>query len=156
MNKTYVTIGLLAIVVIGLLAWQLKPVTTTTDTMQVQEAKSNDLTIQPTAEDVQMKEASFKDGTYDGVGNYKSPAGQEEVGVTVTVKNGEIITAEFTGKATNATSKLMQEKFKEGYTKEVVGKPLSDVKLTIVNGSSLTPKGFMDALEKIKSEATQS
>jgi hypothetical protein len=35
----------------------------------------------------------------------------------------------------------------------VVGKNISELQLTKVSGSSLTPQGFMDALEKIKAEA---
>ncbi len=35
----------------------------------------------------------------------------------------------------------------------VVGKKIDEVQLTKVAGSSLTPKGFMDALEKVKTEA---
>jgi hypothetical protein len=47
----------------------------------------------------------------------------------------------------------MQGKFKEGFEEAVVGKPLDEIALTVVNGSSLTPKGFMDALTKVKLEA---
>ena len=35
----------------------------------------------------------------------------------------------------------------------VVGKNIDEVAITKVAGSSLTPKGFTDALEKIKADA---
>ena len=47
----------------------------------------------------------------------------------------------------------MQGNFKAGFSELVVGKPVDQVSLSVVNGSSLTPKGFMDALAKIKAEA---
>ncbi|KXK09170.1 MAG: hypothetical protein UZ21_OP11001000228 [Microgenomates bacterium OLB22] len=50
----------------------------------------------------------------------------------------------------------MQGLFAEGYKTQVVGKSIDELKLDVVNGSSLTPKGFEDALQKIKTEAAAS
>ncbi len=96
----------------------------------------------------------YADGTYAAVGSYVSPAGQEAVDVSITLKNGVIASATFQGEATHPTSKRMQENFGKGYQELVVGKSIDDVSLTVVNGSSLTSKGFMDALAKIKVEAS--
>lgn len=106
-----------------------------------------------------MSEAAvinYKDGTYTADGNYTSPAGQEEVGVTLTLANGVVTDASFEGKATNPGSKMMQGKFSEGYKAMVVGKSIDEISLGVVNGSSLAPKGFMDAVAKIKAEAKAS
>lgn len=103
-----------------------------------------------------MEKGSYKDGVYKAVGNYTSPAQKEEIEISLTVKDGVVTDATFAGKAVNEVSKKMQGKFSEGFEEEVVGKSIDDISLTVVNGSSLTPKGFMDALEKVKLEAQQS
>lgn len=95
----------------------------------------------------------YKDGTYTQKGVYNSPAGSESVNVTVTVKDGVVTNSTFKGEATNKASIFNQQKFADGFTGMVVGKPIDSIALTVVNGSSLTPTGFMDALNKIKSQA---
>lgn len=96
----------------------------------------------------------YKDGSYTATGMYSSPAGQEEVEITLTVSNDTVTAAKFVGKASNPGSVKNQELFDKGFKQLVVGKPIDSINLTVVNGSSLTPKGFMDALLKIKSEAS--
>jgi uncharacterized protein with FMN-binding domain len=95
----------------------------------------------------------YADGNYQATGNYLSPAGMEEVVVSLVLTDNVITAAEFEGQGTNPTTKLMQGKFAEGYSQVVVGKNIDEVELTVVNGSSLTPIGFTEALNKIKAEA---
>jgi hypothetical protein len=99
---------------------------------------------------------AYENGEYMAKGSYRSPAGAEEVDIKITLENGVVTQADFTGLATNSTSQRLQRLFDEGFEAEVVGKPIDNVMLTVVNGSSLTPKGFMDALEKIKDDARKS
>lgn len=96
---------------------------------------------------------NFTDGTYEATGNYISPNGQESVAIGVTLKDNIITDATFQGNATNPTSIRLQTLFRDGFAASVVGKPIDEVLLTVINGSSLTPKGFMEALDKIKTEA---
>ena len=96
---------------------------------------------------------SYKDGTYSSIGSYTSPAGKEEVGVSLTLKNNIITDVTFTPKATNEVSIKLQGMFAGGFKELVVGKDINTVKLDKVSGSSLTPKGFNDAIEKIKLQA---
>lgn len=96
---------------------------------------------------------TYEDGTYSATGAYTSPAGQESVEVTLVLKDDVVTTATFKGNATHPTSKLNQEKFAVGYQALVVGKSLDSINLTVVSGSSLTPKGFMDAVAEIKADA---
>ena len=96
---------------------------------------------------------SYKDGTYSSTGSYTSPAGKEEVGVSLTLKNNIITDVTFTPKATNEVSIKLQGMFASGYKELVVGKDINTIKLDKVSGSSLTPKGFNDALDKIKLQA---
>ncbi len=99
---------------------------------------------------------SYEDGTYAADGNYISPAGEEEVGVSLTLADGVVTDATFQGKAEHPASKQWQGKFSEGFKELVVGKSIDEISLGVVNGSSLAPKGFMDAVEKIKVEAQAS
>jgi uncharacterized protein with FMN-binding domain len=97
--------------------------------------------------------SEFKDGTYTATGNYVSPGGPRNVDVSITLKDGVITAADFTGHATDPNSKRFQGEFKDNFKPLVVGKSLDEVSLTKVAGSSLSPKGFMDALDEIKSES---
>ena len=96
---------------------------------------------------------SYEDGTYAAAGNYRSPAGTEEVQVTLTLQNDIITAAIFKGMAVAPKSVTMQGKFAAGFEEAVVGKSIDELSLTVVNGSSLTPMGFMEAVAKIKAEA---
>ena len=96
-----------------------------------------------------MAGAEIKDGTYEATGEYTSPAGPEVVPIKLTLKNGVIESIEFNQQVTNPGSIKFQGMFKEGYQALVVGKKISEVKLDKVSGSSLTPKGFNDAIQKI-------
>lgn len=103
-----------------------------------------------------MERGAYKDGTYTADGTYRSPAGAESVSVTLTLEDGIVTAAEFTGDATNQKSIAMQKAFSEGYEASVVGKSLDEVSVAVVNGSSLTGKGFMEAVTAIKAEAKAS
>ncbi|HSA84410.1 MAG TPA: hypothetical protein VLF20_06030 [Patescibacteria group bacterium] len=100
--------------------------------------------------------SAYQDGEYAVVGNYISPGGPREIDVTVTLKDGIIVDSTFVGHATDPNSKRFQGEFGADYKTQVIGKPIDEVLLTKVSGSSLTPKGFNDAIEKIKAEAQSS
>ena len=114
-------------------------------------AVSDQVTTVPT--ETSATSGVYKDGTYSVVGNYVSPGGPREVNVSVTLQGDVITDSTFEGLATDATSKRFQEEFAGGFKTMVVGKKIDEVQLTKVAGSSLTPKGFNDALEKVKTEA---
>lgn len=98
-------------------------------------------------------EPKYKDGSYTAVGSYTSPAGGETVTLQVTLKDGIVIDSKVTPHATNAISVKMQTAFVSGFKQFVVGKKIAGIELSKVSGSSLTPKGFNDALAKIKVQA---
>ncbi len=107
----------------------------------------------PTTTSQTVPNALYKNGTYSAKGAYNSPAGNEAVGVSLTVANDMVTGATFTGEATHPASKKWQAEFNKGFTQAVVGKKIDEISLTVVNGSSLTPKGFMNALATIKTQA---
>lgn len=152
-NNTLKIVGAIIVVaVLAFLVWEfgLKG-KTSGSSMQASPTPSGagSMEISPS----QAVTASFKDGTYSANGTYENPAGSQTVQVSLTLKDGVVTAATFTGHPDNPTTITMQNKFKAGFTQEVVGKPIDQIALTVVNGSSLTPKGFMDALNKIKTQA---
>ncbi len=123
---------------------------------EVSENTPVDLPLVPRPEEGVVPTAStymYKDGTYNSKGSYNSPAGAEEIDVTVVLKNDVITDVTVKSLATVDASKNWQGKFIGGVKAEVVGKKLSEVNLTKVSGSSLTPKGWNDAVAKIQVQA---
>lgn len=151
-NKTLLLIpvviaALIVIAIAGVFALQPQQ-----STQMTSEAKT--VTPTPTSmEEIVVDEESYKDGTYEVVGNYVSPGGPREINVTITLEDGVVTGSTFEGLATDAPSKRFQGEFAEGYEEMVIGKNIDEISLTKVSGSSLTPKGFNDALEKVKAEA---
>lgn len=95
----------------------------------------------------------YNNGGYSVVGAYNSPAGSESIGVQLSLKDDMVTDVSVTAKATNETSLKFQKIVSENIKSLVVGKKLDEVKLDKVSGSSLTPKGFNDAIAKIKVQA---
>lgn len=98
---------------------------------------------------------AFKNGTYSATGSYKSPAGIEQINISVTIENDIVTNTTYKGLAENSRSIEYQEKFGNGYREVVIGKNIATLQLSKVSGSSLTPVGFNDALGKIRDEAAR-
>jgi uncharacterized protein with FMN-binding domain len=96
----------------------------------------------------------YIDGQYSADATYTVPENAvEKITVSLTLKDGMITAVDFTGNPKEQGSVFNQKKFSEGYKALVVGKNIDEVALTVVNGASLTPKAFMDALGQIKVKA---
>ncbi len=123
--------------------------TSATPEKTADETKPENTQTAPTTSGAQ----TYADGTYSATGTYTSPGGKEELPVTLTLKDGIITEASVETPAKNPASQRWQKVFSENFKPLVVGKSIEDVDLDVVSGSSLTPKGFNDALEKIAAEA---
>lgn len=117
------------------------------------ESTTTDTVTPAGTEEAKMTKASYKNGSYTETGNYISPGGEEQIKVTITLTDGKITDSSVVTFGATPTSKLKQADFAEHYKEQVIGKSIDEVALTKVSGSSLTPKGFNDALEKIKADA---
>lgn len=95
----------------------------------------------------------YGDGTYTETGSYQSPAGPEEVGVTLTLEADVVSGVEVEPMPDNPTTTEYQGRFASGIADAVVGKKLDELSVDKVAGSSLTSGGFNDAVDKIKSQA---
>jgi len=153
-------IGVIVVAFIGIVAYQSQNQSQNQNTNPqsspavTQGAQTETNTTQEAGPTLADQEASaYKDGTYNAVGNYTSPGGQEELGVTLTVASGVVVDSTVEVLATRPMSKTRQTDFSEHYKDMVVGKSIDEITLGKVSGSSLSPKGFNDAVEKIKAEA---
>lgn len=96
---------------------------------------------------------TYADGDYTQTGSYQSPAGEEEVGVTLTLEADVVTAVTVEPMPDNPTTEQYQGRFAGGISDAIVGQKLDDLAVDKVAGSSLTSGGFNEAVEQIKSEA---
>lgn len=142
-----VLVGIVTTVVIIVNSQQADTPTTT------QESSTTTTDTSDTTDAVQTDTSAYKDGTYSATGSYVSPGGRESIDLTVTIKNGVIISTDLGQNATDRDAKEYQEAFASGYASLVEGKNVDEVSLSRVAGSSLTSNGFNNALTQIKEDA---
>lgn len=97
--------------------------------------------------------SGYVDGEYEAVGEYSG--GKKNIGVKLTLGDGVITDVEVTPTATIKISLGLQKRFAEAISETVVGHEIDSIHLDKLAGSSLTTKGFNDAIEKIKQEAAK-
>jgi len=101
----------------------------------------------------ETRSTSYADGVYTATGQY---GGQPSfITVTVALKDGVVTSVQVRPHATVPRSLELQRAFAAAVPKVVVGKPLSEVRVDKLAGSSGTPKGFNDAIDKIRQEAAR-
>ena len=124
------------------------------DTTTTSEAATTSNTdTQSTTNNTTTSATSFKDGTYTATGSYQTPGGSESIGVTLTLSSGTITDASVQQNASGGEAEEYQSRFASGFKSQVVGKKITDVSLSRVAGSSLTPNGFNNALQTIEEQA---
>ncbi|MBS1907087.1 MAG: FMN-binding protein [Actinobacteria bacterium] len=96
---------------------------------------------------------TYKDGTYTADGSYQTPETVEKISVSITVKSDTVTAVDVTGDPQASETKHYQSQFIGGISAQVVGKKLDDISVSRVSGSSLTSKGFNQALATIRTEA---
>ena len=94
---------------------------------------------------------NYVDGDYTATGQYGSLP--SSITVNVTLDDDIITDVKVTPHATNPTSLDLQRRFAEAVPAVVVGKPIDEVKVGRLAGSSGTPDGFNAAIELIKEQA---
>lgn len=121
------------------------------ESTQTTTVSANESNVTPTSF---VSDKEYKDGVYTVTGHYESPGGEEEVGVSLTLEDNVITEASVEVMAERPISVEKQTDFAANFQEFVVGRPISEVMLTKVSGASLTPKGFNDAVEQIKQQAS--
>lgn len=128
----------------------------TTDTMAAAGSNDTGSATSPSSTSTNSSvnsSTNFKDGTYTTNSSYDTPGGGASIGVTVTLSGNTITDVSLTQDAPDREAAEFQSRFASGYKSLVVGKKITDVSLTRVAGSSLTPIGFNNALQTIENQA---
>lgn len=97
--------------------------------------------------------STYKDGTYTADGSYQTPETVEKISVSITLSDDTVTKVEVTGDPQASETKHYQSQFIGGISAQVVGKKLDEISVSRVSGSSLTSKGFTQALATIRTEA---
>jgi uncharacterized protein with FMN-binding domain len=95
----------------------------------------------------------YRDGQYEAKGWYGGLP--SNIDVALRLRAGRITEVEVTPNATDPTSLDYQERFADAVPEVVVGKRINEVRVSRLAGSSGTPDGFNDAIEKIKDKASR-
>lgn len=165
-TKQKVAAGLVALVVIGLLAVGVNAynaqqgsqaattmTTSTSGGTTSTTGSASDTSNTATQSSSNTSSTTYKDGTYSSSSTYYVPHGSESIKVTLTVKSGVVTDSSIENSEGDRESIEYQEEFASEYKTYVVGKPISSLQLSYVAGASDTTQGFNDALDKIRSEA---
>jgi uncharacterized protein with FMN-binding domain len=95
----------------------------------------------------------YRDGYYQAKGWYGGLP--SHIDVALTLRRGRITGVQVTANATDPTSLDYQERFADAVPQVVVGKSIDEVRVSRLAGSSGTPDGFNEAIEKIKDQASR-
>jgi uncharacterized protein with FMN-binding domain len=99
------------------------------------------------------KSRQYADGVYTATGEY---GGQpSHITVKATLTDGVITAVKVTPHAYVPESLELQRRFAAAVPKVVVGRPIDQVKVGKLAGSSGTPQGFNDAINQIKRQAAR-
>lgn len=110
---------------------------------------------QSAVDDAATSTADYADGEYTAIGAYVAPSGEESIEVTLTIADGVVADVAVTADADDPQARSFQEQFADGIADAVVGKPLAELSVDRVAGSSLTSRGFDAALDDIRAQAAQ-
>jgi uncharacterized protein with FMN-binding domain len=95
----------------------------------------------------------YRDGDYEATGWYGGRP--SSIDVAITLRADRITDVQVTANATDPTSLDYQERFADAVPDVVVGRPVDEVRVSRLAGSSGTPDGFNEAIEKIKDQASR-
>lgn len=155
-NKTGLAIAAVVVVLVVILA-VVKFTGKKNDSPAVTDTSTDTPTTNQTSEQPSpTNTGTYKDGTYTATGHYPSPGGPETIKITLTLKGGAVTDATAVPQAERPISKNFQNIFAQNFKTQVVGVNIQNLKLDKVSGSSLTPKGFNEAVEQIKTQAQTS
>lgn len=147
-RQNFLIVLLVVLITIAILTYRSISVETKDSIAQNSIKVSNNSTNSST-----VIERQYRNGEYAAMGTYISPGGPEELEVNLTLEGDIVTEVQITKLATIPTSGFYQEKFGESFKQFVIGKNIENIKLDKIAGSSLTPIGFNEAIEKIKSQA---
>jgi uncharacterized protein with FMN-binding domain len=118
--------------------------------VRAEEASPGTRTATPAAPSQRNR---YADGTYTATGQYGG--GPSFITVKATLSNGIITDVVVTPHATVPRSLELQRRFAAAVPRAVVGRPIDQVNVGKLAGSSNTPKGFNAAIRQIRDQAAR-
>jgi uncharacterized protein with FMN-binding domain len=98
--------------------------------------------------------SGYKDGTYTATASYYVPHGQNNISVTIVIKEGVVSSVTPTHDYQDHESQMYVSSFDDYISGKVVGKNISTLtSLSRVGGASLTTEGFDQAIQTIAAQA---
>jgi len=94
----------------------------------------------------------YRDGEYSATGWYGSLPSHHDV--TLTLEDGAVTAVDISTPAEDETSLGYQQRFAAALPDAIIGEDVDAIALDKLAGSSGCSEGFMDALAKIKDEAS--
>ncbi|GAA1917921.1 hypothetical protein GCM10009775_08120 [Microbacterium aoyamense] len=94
---------------------------------------------------------TYEDGVYEARGWYGGLPSHHDV--TLTIEDDVVTDVAITTPAEDETSLGYQQRFAQALPDAVIGRPIDGLEIDRLAGSSGCSEGFMDALEKIKTQA---
>jgi hypothetical protein len=152
-QKNQMMTGIMVVAVIGLLTLGVVLYTGEGKVQNTNQTQNRTQNQEQAREDAEGFAQAFRDGQYTATGVYTSPGGAESIDVVITLEDNLVVDATVTPNASLPISINYQTMFVDNYQELVLGKNISEIQLDVVSGSSLTPKGFNNALEQIKVQA---
>ncbi len=148
-------VAIIVIIIVALIAGGVFALTSKKETQIVVEQNHMPTNMPPTGmmNGNTMMGSVYKNGQYDATGNYISPGGAETIKVSLVLEDDIIKDITVTPQAFRPNTIKFQGLFAANYKPLVIGKNIDEVVLDKVGGSSLTPKGFNDAITQIKAQA---
>ncbi len=96
----------------------------------------------------------YEDGSYAILTDYNSPGGLHTLDVVITIEDDIVTDIEITPETGDKGTNKSQVNFAAAIDELVIGKNIDEVEAyASVNGSSLTPQAFQDAIEQVREEA---
>lgn len=152
-NKARLIAGIVIFVAIALLYIAIT-VKGSSDDISSRSAQEPSVS-EPSSTDTHSHDSStaYEDGSYTATSSYSTPGGSEDITISITLEDNVVTGSEVSQVPSDQGAAAYQAEFKQNYKPLVEGRKISEINLSRVSGSSLTSRGFNDAVESIKSQA---
>lgn len=128
------------------------PTDTTARELVEQSPQPNSPTSIPSPTPAPAVVNNYKNGTYSTQTNYRTPGGNYQITVGLTVKDDKVTATNISFDSEGALSNY-STRFSSAYQGQVIGQELGNINLSRVGGASLTTGAFNKALMTIKADA---
>ena len=142
MNKKniIITASISAVLLIGVYFVLIKKNSNTADSGSISSIVSN-------------PNSTYKDGTYTASASYQVPRDTNTLNATITLVNDTITKISTTSDYNSGESRRYTSGFASSISNAVKGKKISDSKVSVVGGASLTSMAFNDVIDSVISKA---